>query len=156
MSNRRRKVLIIDGHEPVLMALERLLEDEGFSTVGAWSAQEAMARIESVGFDLILANEYLPDADAEFLLRELSEKRVASPCMVMYPGSPRMLETRRFCMLGAVAVISKNNRRALLEAVQSFFSIAADKSRKQQGQRTEGNNHDHSGYIPAGSQFARG
>jgi DNA-binding NtrC family response regulator len=154
MSNRRRKVLIIDGHEPVLMALERLLEDEGFRTVGAWSAKEALARIESGGFDLILVNEYLPDADAEFLLRKLSEKHVASPCMVMYPGSPKVLETRRYRMLGAVDVISKNNHRALLEAVQTFFSLAADKTCKQQEQGTEGNNHDHSSYMPAGSQFA--
>ncbi len=127
MTNRRHRILIIDGHEDVLMALERLLEDNGFSTVTAWSAREALDIVESVKFDLILVNEYLPDADAEDLLRDLSARRGPPPCFVMHPGASNIMESRKFRIMGAVGLISKNNHRVLLDTVRDFFNSVVEK-----------------------------
>ncbi len=109
------------------MALERLLEDTGFSTVTAWSAKEALDMLESGKFDLILVNEYLPDADAEDLLRDLSARRAAPPCFVMHPGAENIIEARKFRILGAAGLVSKNNHRVLLDTVHEFFNPTVEK-----------------------------
>jgi len=40
------RILIVDDDKGALIALERLLEGEGYSTVTAWSAREAIALCE--------------------------------------------------------------------------------------------------------------
>ncbi len=65
------KILIVDDDQDVLIELERLLEGEGYSTVTAWSGQEALALSEQSEFDLLLVDEYLADADAHELFDEL-------------------------------------------------------------------------------------
>jgi CheY-like chemotaxis protein len=65
------KILIVDDDEDVLIALERLLEGEGYSTATAWSGQEALALSEKLQFDLLLVDEHLSDVDAPALFEEL-------------------------------------------------------------------------------------
>ena len=61
MNPSRKKILVADCHEDVLIILERLLEDAGFDTTTVWTAKEALTLLDSHAFDLVLVNKYLPD-----------------------------------------------------------------------------------------------
>ena len=74
MKPSRKRILIADCHEDILIILERLLEDAGFDTTTVWTAKEALKLADSHAFDLILINEYLPDAECEDVLKALSER----------------------------------------------------------------------------------
>lgn len=54
MKTARKKILIADCHEEVLIALEKMLEDAGFDTTTAWTARETLALVDSQVFDLVL------------------------------------------------------------------------------------------------------
>ncbi len=79
MKTERKRVLVADCHEEVLIVLEKILEDRGFDTTTVWTAQEALKLAQSGIFDLILVNEYLPDAECEHLLIELRNKGAKLP-----------------------------------------------------------------------------
>src|SRR5215469_11832129 len=66
------KILIVDDDEQVLIALERLLEGEGYSTVTAWGGREALALSEKARFDLLLVDEHVADLDFDALRRGLA------------------------------------------------------------------------------------
>ena len=65
----------MDDDEHVLIALERLLEGEGYRTATAWSGREALALLESADFDVLMIDEHLCDVDANTLLNELMRKQ---------------------------------------------------------------------------------
>jgi len=75
MSHQPRRILIVDDDQEVLIALERALEGEGYSTVTAWSAKEAIDLSEKSEFDLLLVDEYMADLDVEALFSELTRKQ---------------------------------------------------------------------------------
>ena len=60
MADQRPKILIVDHDEHVLIALERVLESEGYCTVTAWSGREALQVLGKADFDLLLVDEQLP------------------------------------------------------------------------------------------------
>lgn len=92
---------------------KRLFEDEGYDTVTAWSAKDALAALDAARFDLILVNEYLPDVDAEDFLRELTQRRIPTSCFVMQPSAPQITEARKFRMRGAFDVVCKRVNSSL-------------------------------------------
>lgn len=65
------RILIVDDDEDVLIALERLLESEGYNTATAWSGKEALDLSRKSRFDLLLVDEHLADVDAAALLEAL-------------------------------------------------------------------------------------
>ena len=79
MNTSRKRVLIADCHEEVLIALEKMLEEMGFDTTTVWTAKDALRLIDSEVFDLVLVNEYLPDADCEDLLKALQRRGAHVP-----------------------------------------------------------------------------
>ncbi len=123
----RKRVLVADCHEDVLITLEKMLEDAGFDTTTVWTAKDALKCLQSQAFDLILVNEYLPDACAEDLLSALSARRAAPPCFVMHPGASNIMEAGNFRIMGAAGLVSKNNHPALLDTVRDFFNSVVEK-----------------------------
>ncbi len=85
MTMNRRKILIADCDEHVLINLERLLEDAGYDTTTAWNAKEFRQLVNSRVFDLVLVNEYLPDAECEDLLQTMQEVNRLAHCIVLKP-----------------------------------------------------------------------
>ncbi len=137
MKVHRSTILIADGHEDVLITLERLLEDEGYATVTAWTAGEALSVLEKTPVDLILVNEYLPDRPVESLIAECEQRACKPACIIMQPSSPHITDDRRFRSLGVVGVVSKHDHRDLLEAVAQFFqsrkkALAAGQTRRME------------------------
>src|SRR6201987_6272177 len=67
------RILIVDDDEDVLIALERLLEGEGYATATAWSGREALALSKASRFDLLLVDERLGDVEAATLWEGLHQ-----------------------------------------------------------------------------------
>ena len=122
MKTARKRVLIADCHEEVLIVLEKILEDRGFDTTTVWTAREALKLAESEGFDLVLVNEYLPDAECEDLLKELHNKGAQLPCIVMQPSAPEITDVRSLQKLGASEVVCKRPYQQVVDAVNRCLS----------------------------------
>ena len=118
MKPSRQKILIADCHEDVLIILERLLEDAGFDTTTVWTAKEALKLADSHAFDLILINEYLPDAECEDVLKVLQKRGEQTPCIVMQPSAPEIVDFTRFEALGAKGIVCKHCFRQIVEIVR--------------------------------------
>ena len=127
MRTARKKILIADCHEEVLILLERMLEDAGFDTTTAWTAQDALKLMETQPFDLIIVNEYLPDSECEELLRALQNKGTQVPCIVMQPSAPEITDTRILRRLGAREIVCKWAYQQIVDAVGRCLSSGQPK-----------------------------
>lgn len=125
MNTPRKKVLVADCHEEVLIALEKILEDAGFDTTTVWTARDALKLLDSQVFDLMLVNEYLPDAECEDLLKALHKRGAQIPCIVMQPSAPEITDFTGLQALGARDIVYKYAYRQIVEVVSEC--LACDK-----------------------------
>ena len=123
MGGRRKEILILDSDPEVLIALEKLLEDEGFETSTTWDASEAVALLASQHFDLLLAGEHAPEVNCAELLRQSLPKGKGMRCIVLQSAARYPFEAQYLCALGAHAVISRWNQREVMEKVRRCLSI---------------------------------
>jgi DNA-binding response OmpR family regulator len=117
MKTPRKKVLVADCHEEVLIALEKMLEDAGFDTTTVWTARDALKLVDSQVFDLVLVNEYLPDAECEDLLKALRKRGARMPCIVMQPSAPEITDFAGLQALGARHLVCKYSYRHIVEVI---------------------------------------
>jgi DNA-binding response OmpR family regulator len=122
MKTARKKVLIADCHEEVLIALEKMLEDAGIDTTTVWTAGDALKLLDSQVFDLVLVNEYLPDAECEDLLKALHDRGAQVPCIVMQPSAPAVTDSTALRGLGAHDVVCKYAHGQILAAVRDCLA----------------------------------
>ena len=113
----RKKVVVADCNEEVLIALEKILEDAGFDTTTAWTAGEVLKLVDSQMFDLVLVNEYLPDAECEDVLEALRTRGVQVPCIVMKPYSPEMADIADLQALGVRHIVYKYAYQQIVDIV---------------------------------------
>ena len=122
MKTARKKVLIADCHEEVLIVLERMLEDAGFDTTTAWTAKDALQLVDSQSFDLVLVNEYLPDAECEDLLKALRKRGAQMPWIVMQPSAPEITDFTVLQALGARDIVCKYAYGQIVEIVSECLA----------------------------------
>jgi DNA-binding response OmpR family regulator len=122
MKTARKKVLIADCHEEVLLILERMLEDAGFDTTTAWTAKDALQLVDSQSFDLVLVNEYLPDAECEDLLKALRKRGAQMPLIVMQPSAPEITDFTVLRALGARDIVCKYAYGQIVEIVSECLA----------------------------------
>lgn len=97
--NHRPRVLIVDDDESVLMALEWLLETEGYETTTAWSGEAAVQLLSTRRFDVVLIDAELRGmsaAEIKMCLRSCGQK---AHCVLLYP-STRLQQIDSVCNLG--------------------------------------------------------
>jgi DNA-binding response OmpR family regulator len=122
MKTARKKVLIADCHEEVLIVLEKMLEDAGFDTTTAWTAKDALRLVDSQVFDLMLVNEYLPDAECEDLLKALRKTGAETPFVVMQPSATEITDSSGLRALGARDIVCKYAYRQVIEMVRKCLA----------------------------------
>ena len=96
---RRPRVLIVDDDESVLLALEWLLETEGYETTTAWSGEAAVQLLATLSFDVVLIDAELRGvgaAEIALCLRSCGQK---AHCVLLYP-STRLQQIDSVCNLG--------------------------------------------------------
>jgi DNA-binding NtrC family response regulator len=68
------RVLVVEDEEPQRRLLLRLLEEEGYSAVGAATGEEGLRLAGEEPPDLVVLDLHLPDADGDSVLRAFREK----------------------------------------------------------------------------------
>jgi CheY-like chemotaxis protein len=102
----KKRILVIDDDEQVLISMERLLENEGYETTVAWSGQEGLSLLRSKVFDLVLLDDYLRDIEHEEILNAI--RGIDAQPLIILTESSLMPETRRqFIDLGATGIVRK-------------------------------------------------
>ncbi|MFH0903324.1 MAG: response regulator, partial [Pseudomonadota bacterium] len=76
-------VLVAEDDEEMLDLVRRVLTDEGYQVVGARNGNEALARINSGGFDLIVSDVRMPGPDGMDILRGAMARQLDQPVILM-------------------------------------------------------------------------
>jgi DNA-binding NtrC family response regulator len=71
--NHRYKVLIVDEKEEALIALKKLLEQEGYAVETNQSSIEALEKIKNDKYQIVLTNTCMPKMDGIELLKEIKK-----------------------------------------------------------------------------------
>jgi|GEM_PF-167739 len=118
----RKRVLVVDDDERVLIALEALLETEGYDTTTAWSGREALRLLRSGGFDLVLLDDFLADVTSEEILRQLMKASARIPVLVMQTAGLSDDAAARYARLGAHYFVSKGQLQQVASVVRDYLS----------------------------------
>jgi DNA-binding NarL/FixJ family response regulator len=119
------KVLLIDDHPLILTALQKVIEGVGseVSVVGVAGARAARAALAAdAGFDLVLLDLSLGDADGFDVLAELRRDHPALP-VVIVSASDRGADVIRAIDMGAMGFVPKrSSNETLQEALRVVMS----------------------------------
>ncbi len=78
-----KKILIIEDEKPIARVMSLKLTRAGFETKMANDGEEGMNILEKESFDLILLDLVMPKMDGFSTLKELSEKKIKTPVIVL-------------------------------------------------------------------------
>jgi CheY-like chemotaxis protein len=118
MRTQNKKILIVDSDESVLIALERVLEEQGYETTTAWELNEALKLMDASRFDVLLVGDHPPDLNCERLLKLLRRGQLWTPCVVMHSAARHPFSEQYLQYLGAHGVACKWNDKEVLEEVK--------------------------------------
>ncbi|MFH1982694.1 MAG: sigma-54 dependent transcriptional regulator [Pseudomonadota bacterium] len=76
-------VLIVDDEKNYPPILSAVLEEDGFGTLSAFSAREALELIENSDVDLVLADMKMPEMDGIALLENIKQRNPDLPVIMM-------------------------------------------------------------------------
>ncbi len=96
---KRKRVLIVDDDEHVLMVLQAMLENEGYDTTVTWEGHDALELLETWPFDLVLLDEHLPDIDSGTILKHIQDMPIR-PLTVVMQAEPAHEALSRFFRSG--------------------------------------------------------
>lgn len=73
--DRRVQVLVVDDEEPILDLIRETLQGSGYQVDGVTNCRDALARIKSSAYDLVILDLLLPDMNGFVLSQEISRVR---------------------------------------------------------------------------------
>jgi len=118
------RILVVDDDAIVIKSCRRILEAEGFEVTTVPSADEALQKIKTLDFDILLMDVKMPKHDGIFLMREINKNWADIPIIVMsgYPTPETIADVYK---LGAVQFISKPFRpdelmKSIREVIQKM------------------------------------
>ncbi len=78
MSESRERILIVDDEENLVALFKRILQKEGYEVQCASSGEEALEKLETEWFDLVITDLKMPGMDG---LELLSKAKAVNPTM---------------------------------------------------------------------------
>ncbi|MFO0889420.1 MAG: PAS domain S-box protein [Isosphaeraceae bacterium] len=72
---RRRRILLVDDHADTLDSMSRLLRLGGYDVLTASNVRDAMVKIETEDFDLLVSDIGLPDGSGHDIMRQVSRAK---------------------------------------------------------------------------------
>jgi CheY-like chemotaxis protein len=114
--------LVVDNDEDVLIALERVLEENGYATTLALSGAEVCKLLAEWRFDLLVLDDFLSDRDSVQTLAECRSAGISSLAIVTYHRLPSLDQEARLRELGVRALIDKRDHRELIEIVDHLLT----------------------------------
>jgi len=129
------KILVVDDDAIVIKSCRRILEAEGFEVMTVPGADEALEKIKSSEFDLLLMDVKMPKHDGIFLMREIKKNWPDIPIIVMsgYPTPETIADVLK---LGATQFIPKPFRPD--ELVKAVRQVIEKMTRKKSSPTGDG------------------
>jgi CheY-like chemotaxis protein len=112
-------VLIVDNDDRVLWRFQELLEDQGMITRATWSGHEALAMLQSVEFDVLLVDDYLPDVHSHDFLERVNRLPMHPPIIVMHSAPPTHCDLQSYASAGVEELVNKFDTENVCRAVSS-------------------------------------
>ena len=116
------QILIVDNDEDVLVSLERVLEDQGYTTATAINYEQALTLLSQRPFDLLILDDHLSDRDSIEVVVDLRSSDLMPPlAVVTYHRRPSYGEEQRLWLLGVSKLISKLAHKELTQTVRAML-----------------------------------
>jgi DNA-binding response OmpR family regulator len=113
------KILLVDDDKSILRSLSRMLEKCGYQTEAVESGKEALKKIKSTRFDLVLVDIRLPDMNGTDLLSKAKEE-IRDAVKIMINGFPSLETGVKSLEEGADAYLVKPVQpKELLSVIES-------------------------------------
>jgi len=116
-NERKKRILIVDFDNELLIQGQILLEDYGFDVTTTWSTREASELLSSQEFDLMLLGDYLPDAGARglwSLLRRVPSSTEVAIIQSAHPTLPAIRDLlqdhTQYCALSRDTAVQITDR----------------------------------------------
>ncbi len=104
----------------MVLALKRTLKTAGYEVLATTSSQEAIQRLGTEPFDLVITDVNMPDPDGIELLRFALKENLAMPFIVISGNESPLRMFREARLLGAVFTLAKPiSTEALIECVEA-------------------------------------
>jgi CheY-like chemotaxis protein len=126
MDGPRTCVLVVDIDDQFLIAIERLLENQGFNTTTTWDPNEALERLSSQPFEVVLVGHHPPELHASDILQHIQRSGQSAACFVLQPAARIFSDLRFFLSQGARGVLCKRDHADIAEEVRKSVTSAAD------------------------------
>ncbi len=101
-----RKMLVIDDETIVLESCRRIFSQEGFEVSTTASPRDALDRVSSTPFDVILCDWKMPEMDGVDVV-EVLDRRVPEAAIVMISGYPSLERATEVMKRGAMDYVPK-------------------------------------------------
>jgi class 3 adenylate cyclase/CheY-like chemotaxis protein/tRNA A-37 threonylcarbamoyl transferase component Bud32 len=123
----RKKILLIDDDESILLAVSRVLTVSGFDAVTAPGGEAGIEMIHSVQPDAVVCDVNMPDIDGfEVLRRVRADPASVSLPFILLTSADERENVRKAMQMGADDFISKPfKRQELIDAVNQVFEKRA-------------------------------
>lgn len=123
-----RRVLIVDDEANIVISLEFLMEQAGYTVAVARNGEEALEKIESFQPDLVLLDVMLPGINGfDILQRVRQHPEFSAMSVIMLTAKGREVEVTKGLALGANAYITKPfSTRDLLAEVRRHLDATTD------------------------------
>jgi CheY-like chemotaxis protein len=100
------KILVIDDDPTDRKLFRRILEAAGYSVADVGSGTEALERLTTTTFDLMLVDISMPELDGLELLHCIRDMPAPKPHIIVTTGHPPLLEIAR--LLGVTTTLDKS------------------------------------------------
>ena len=118
MKQPRQRILISDCDVEALIALERVLEDDGFDTTTVCTHDETVRLLTQQQFDLVLVADHPPELNCERLLRQ---SKLGVPIVALENRARHPFSEPYLLSLGAKKIVHKWEHEEVQNAVNELL-----------------------------------
>jgi EAL domain-containing protein (putative c-di-GMP-specific phosphodiesterase class I)/ActR/RegA family two-component response regulator len=112
----QRRILLVDDQPSVLRAIARVLALRGYQVETASNGAEAIRKVASGDFDVVLSDIAMPEMDGITLLREIRVHNLYVP-VILITGEPTLDTAVQALEHGAIHYLTKPLQMPLLEGM---------------------------------------
>ena len=120
-----KKILIVDDERPIARALELKLINSGFQAEIAKNGTEAVDKIKSGGFDMILLDLVLPGIDGFTILQKAKEEIKTKTPIIVLSNLSQTDDIKKAKALGAIDFLVKSNTPVseIVNKIKKYFNL---------------------------------
>lgn len=117
------RILVVDDEPDTVGLIEITLKPAGFLVEKVYSAEEALDRIRSESFDLLLLDVMMPEMDGFEVVEKLQDETTPMPPFLFLTAKGHIVDVERGEALGSAGYLVKPATRGeLLDAIKSALA----------------------------------